>query len=97
MKQSITLCTYIGIAVVSVCLVDGAGNQVKLLQCPKPCNLAYADIESRQDMDTFVSTQAYEIQPQSKRPGLSCFICLYFSRVLMDEIKEHNWINRISV
>ncbi|KAL4236752.1 KICSTOR complex protein szt2 [Mactra antiquata] len=63
-----------GIAVVSVCLVDGLGNQVKLLQCPKPSCLAYTELESLQDMESFVSTQIYELQPQSKRPGPTALI-----------------------
>lgn len=53
-----------------MCLVDGQGNQVKLLQCPRPCSMAYLDIDSRQDLDAFVVTQTYEMKPQSKKPGI---------------------------
>ena len=54
---------------VSVCLVDGQGNQVKLLQCPRPSSMAYLDIESKQDLDAFIVTQMYEMKPGSKKPG----------------------------
>lgn len=63
------MCFIAGLSVVSVCLVDGQGNQVRLLQCPKPSSLAYLDIASKQDLEAFVVTQTFEIQPNSKRPG----------------------------
>ncbi|XP_053393950.1 KICSTOR complex protein SZT2-like isoform X2 [Mercenaria mercenaria] len=70
-----------GISVVSVCLVDGQGNQVRLLQCPKPSSLAYLDIETKQDLESFVIAQTFEIQPNSKKPGPTALIQFHIWQV----------------
>ncbi|KAH3695457.1 hypothetical protein DPMN_082917, partial [Dreissena polymorpha] len=70
-----------GIAVLSISLVDGHGNQVKLLQSSRPSCMSYLDLESQSDLEAFVQVQSYEVNPHSKRPGPTALV------------QFHIWVN----
>ena len=64
-----------GIAVVSLGLVDGKGHQVPLLQCPPPSIHGYEDIDCVTDLQDSISTQVFDLRPDSKKPGIAHMTC----------------------
>lgn len=60
----------------SLSLVDGKGNQVPLLQCSPPSSHAYEEIDTETDLESCITTQVFELNPDSKKPGkLSVRLC----------------------
>ena len=53
----------------SLSLVDGKGNQVPLLQCSPPSSHAYEEIDTETDLESCITTQVFELKPDSKKPG----------------------------
>lgn len=65
-------------------LVDGKGHQVPLLQCPPPSSQGYEEIDSETDLESCITTQTFDLKPDSKKPGTHRSICntVYYRMVL---------------
>ena len=63
---------------VSLGLVDGKGHQVPLLQCPPPSIHGYEDIGCVTDLQDSISTQVFDLRPDSKKPGIAHMTRDYF-------------------
>ncbi|GFN80126.1 protein szt2, partial [Plakobranchus ocellatus] len=63
-----------GIACVSVNLVDGMGQEVKLLGCPNPIKNTIPGLVSPEDFDAFVHTAPHERSASDSRPGPTALI-----------------------
>ncbi|KAK3579120.1 hypothetical protein CHS0354_022140 [Potamilus streckersoni] len=61
-----------GIACVSVSLVDGKEQTVRLLHCPKPSSQAHSSVHTQSDLEAFIHTEQYEAK--GKRPGPTALI-----------------------
>ena len=59
-----------GIACISMGLVDGCGNPVTLLNCPRPSPVAHIELLGTFDFQSLTRTERYYMSPESARkPG----------------------------
>ncbi|RUS91873.1 hypothetical protein EGW08_000444, partial [Elysia chlorotica] len=63
-----------GIACVSVSLVDGRGEEVKLLGCPLPMKNTGCALSSQDEFDKFVETTRHERSTTDFRPGPTALV-----------------------
>jgi len=56
-------------AVVSLSLVDGQGSPVRLLHCPRPDPTAHTEVRSLEELNSYVTTYTYKMNPGSRKPG----------------------------
>ncbi|XP_022100207.1 KICSTOR complex protein SZT2-like isoform X2 [Acanthaster planci] len=67
--------TGIGIACISMGLVDGRGNPVSLHSCPRPSPVAHMELQDTLDFVSWTRTERYYMGPESQRkPGPTALI-----------------------
>ncbi|KAJ8305511.1 LOW QUALITY PROTEIN: hypothetical protein KUTeg_016056 [Tegillarca granosa] len=62
-----------GIALVYLSLIDGQGNSVKLLSCPKPSRSGFTKVQEETEFESMIHSEIYCPSPSS-RPGPTSLI-----------------------
>ena len=58
-----------GLACLQLLFVDGQGNPIELISCPKPSSQAYKDNLEVSMFEGLVNTQIYQVDTSTKAPG----------------------------